>query len=166
MRAAVRLFVLMAVAFVFCSPGLLAQASDLSGTWVFDEARSDGTAVTQNARLGRGGRGGPPAGMVITQSADELTVQRGNQSFTYNLDGSESFGPPGGETKSTVAWDQGALIVTWKREFFAGNDLGYQTSTGRDVYTRSGTTLTVERTVTNARGTGGTQVSKSVYSKS
>jgi hypothetical protein len=166
MRAVLRLIVLMTVPLVWASPTLLAQTSDLSGTWLFDEARSDATAVAENARLVRGGRGGAPAGMVITQSADELTVQRGNQSFTYKLDGSESFGPPGGETKSTVAWDKGALVVTWKREFFAGNTLGYQTSTGRDVYTLTGGTLTVERRVTNARGTGGTQASQAVYNKS
>jgi hypothetical protein len=55
--------------------------------------------------------------------------------------------------------------VTWKREFFAGADRGYQTSTGRDVYTLSGSTLTVERTITNARGSGATQMVRSVYNK-
>jgi hypothetical protein len=93
-------------------------------------------------------------------------MQRGNQTFTYNIDGSEAPGPPGGETKSRMAWEGGKLIVTWKREFFAGTDRGYQTSTGRDVYTLSGSTLTVERTVTNARGSGGTQTVKAVYNKS
>lgn len=45
-------------------------------------------------------------------------------------------------------------------------DRGYQTSTGRDVYALSGATLTVERTTTNARGSGGTQTVKVVYKKS
>ncbi len=138
---------------------------DLSGTWLLDEMRSDPAAVTQ-ARAGRGGRGGGvPGQMVITQTAAEITVQRGNQSFTYKTDGSEMPGPPGGETKSTMAWQNGTLVVTWKREFFAGANLGYQTASGRDVYTLSGGTLTVERTVTNARGNGGTQTTKSVYTK-
>lgn len=143
-----------------------AQATpDLGGTWLLDEMRSDPAAVTQ-ARAGRGGRGGgAPGQMVVTQAADEITVQRGNQTFTYKTDGSEMPGPPGGETKSIMAWQNGTLVVTWKREFFAGANLGYQTASGRDVYTLSGGTLTVERTVTNARGNGGTQTAKSVYTK-
>jgi len=135
--------------------------ADLSGSWALDEARSDPGAAAQSR-----GRGGAIVPMVITQSPTEITVQRGNQTFTYKTDGSESFGPPGGETKSKMHWENGALIVTWTREFYAGNELGYQTSTGRDVYTLTGSTLTVERTAANARGKGGTQTVKSVYTKS
>lgn len=154
----------IAVALVFHPPAAWAQATpDLSGTWTLDAARSDAAAVVQAARGGRGG-GTPP--MVITQSATEISVQRGNQTFTYKTDGSETPGPPGGETKSTMTWENGALVVTWKREFFAGAARGYQTSSGRDVYTRSESTLTVERTISNARGNGGTQTLKSVYSRS
>jgi hypothetical protein len=163
MRVPLFLSVLVATLVVH-APAAGAQASpDLSGTWVLDSARSDAAAVTQAARAGRGGS---PPPMVITQSAAEITVQRGNQTFTYKTDGSELPGPPGGETKSTMAWANGTLVVTWKREFFAGADKGYQTSSGRDVYTLSGSTLTVERTVTNARGNGGTETLKSVYTKS
>jgi len=144
---------------------LLAQGRPtLAGTWMLDESASDPAAATQ-ARGGRRG-GGPPGQMVITQSATEITVQRGNQTFTYNLDGSETPGPPGGETKSRMAWDGGTLVVTWMREFFAGADLGYQTSSGRDVYTLTGDTLTVERTASNVRGRGGEQTVRSVYRKS
>jgi hypothetical protein len=161
MRGTLPLFLIVALA-----PCLVAAQSPtgLSGTWTLDVAKSDPDAVTQ---AGRGGRGGAPAGqLVVTQSSTEITVQRGNQTFTYNIDGSEMPGPPGGETKSRMAWEGGRMVVTWKREFFAGADRGYQTSTGRDVYTLSGSTLTVERTVTNARGSGGTQTVRSVYSKS
>jgi len=157
----------IAATLVLSARGAGAQAApDLSGTWVLDEARSDSAAVAEAARAARGGRGGGTPGMVITQSPTEITVQRGNQTFTYKVDGSEMPGPPGGETKSKMAWQNGALVVTWSREFFAGAERGYQTSTGRDVYALSGSTLTVERTVTNARGTGGTQTLKSVYTKS
>jgi hypothetical protein len=130
---------------------------------VLDAARSDPGALAQ---AGRGGRGGAPAGqLIVSQSATEITVQRGNQTFVYNVDGSEMPGPPGGETKSVMMWEGDTLVVTWKREFFAGAERGYQTSTGRDVYTLSGSTLTVERTVTNARGSGGTETVKSVYTR-
>jgi len=135
---------------------------DLSGTWILDEARSDPGA---RVAAGRGGRGGAPAGQLVVQkSATDITVQRGNQVFVYNVDGSEMPGPPGGETKSRMSWEGGRLVVTWKREFYAG-ERGFQTSTGRDVYTLSGSTLTVERTVTNAGGNGRTEMVKSVYTR-
>ena len=141
-----------------------AQArADLSGTWMLDQGRSDPGALVQ---AGRGGRGTPTGQLVVTQSAADITVQRGNQTYVYNQDGSETPGPPGGETKSRIAWQGNTLVVTWKREFFAGAERGYQTSTGREVYTLDGSTLTVERTVSNARGNGGTETVKSVYSKS
>lgn len=142
-------------------PAWSQSTPDLTGSWVLDEARSDPGAAGQ-AR----GLGGSPVPMVVTQSATEITVQRGNQTFVYKRDGSEMPGPPGGETKSRMRWENGALVVTWTREFFAGKEPGYQTSTGRDVYTLSGSTLTVERSVTNARGKGGAQTVKSVYTKS
>jgi len=142
-------------------PAWSQSTPDLTGSWVLDVARSDPGAAAQ-AR----GRGGNPVPMVITQSATEITVQRGNQTFVYKLDGSEMPGPPGGETKSKMRWENGALVVTWTREFYAGNELGYQTSTGRDVYTLGGSILTVERSATNARGKGGTETVKSVYAKS
>jgi hypothetical protein len=157
-------FVLVVAALTLRAAVAGAQATpDLSGTWTLDASKSDAAAVAQAAR---GGRGGATPAMVITQAADEITVQRGNQTFTYKTDGSEMPGPPGGETKSTMSWQNGGLVVVWKREFFAGAALGYQTSSGRDVYTLGGATLTVERTVTNARGDGATQTLKSVYSKS
>lgn len=155
---------LFLIAGLAAGPAAAQISPDLSGTWTLDLAKSDPEALTQT---GRGGRGGAPAGQIIvTQSATEITVQRGNQTFTYNVDGSETPGPPGGETKSRMAWEGGRLVVNWKREFFAGADRGYQTSTGRDVYSLSGSTLTVERTMTNARGSGGTQTVKAVYNKS
>jgi hypothetical protein len=150
------------LAVLACTAGTAWSQStpDLAGSWALDVARSDPGAAAQNR-----GRGGP-APMVITQSATEITVQRGNQTFIYKLDGSEMPGPPGGETKGRMRWENGALVVTWTREFYAGKELGYQTSTGRDVYTLSGSTLTVERSATNARGKGGTETVKSVYTKS
>lgn len=157
---------LMTVIALGGAPEARAQAQtrpDLSGTWMLDQAKSDPGALAQ---AGRGGRGVPPGQLVVTQSASDITVQRGNQTFVYNVDGSEVPGPPGGETKSRMAWEGNTLVVTWKREFFAGAERGYQTSTGRDVYTLNGSTLTVERTVTNGRGNGGTETVKSVYTKS
>jgi hypothetical protein len=107
---------------------LSAQAiADLSGTWIADASKSD----TATPDVGRG-RGGDPNQLVITKTATELTVsQGGTGNYIYNLDGSERTGPPGGETKSRIAWEGGKLIVTWKREYFAGPDNRWSCRRGR-----------------------------------
>jgi hypothetical protein len=138
---------------------LSAQAlPDLSGTWVADAAKSDPAP----AAAGRG-RGGNPNQMVITKSDTELTVLLGGANYIYNLDGSERSGPPGGETKSKMTVQGGAMVVTWKREYFAGPDKGYLTSTGRDAYALDGGVLTVER-MTAVPGQPA-QTRKTVYNK-
>jgi len=137
---------------------LAAQAiPDLSGTWIVDTGRSDPAPPA----TGRG-RGNPNQ-MVIAKSDQDITVTLGNANYIYNLDGTERTGPPGGETKSRMAWDGGRLVVTWKREFFAGPDKGYLTSTGQDTYTRAGNVLTVERMT--ALPSEAPQTRKTVYNK-
>ncbi|HVZ21305.1 MAG TPA: hypothetical protein VG871_09605 [Vicinamibacterales bacterium] len=130
---------------------------DLSGTWIVDQAKSDPAPQA----VGRG-RGNPNV-MAIMKDANTLTVSVGGADYIYNLDGSERTGPPGGETKSKIAWDGGTLVVTWKREYFAGPDKGYLTSTGRDTYRLAGNVLTVER-MTNAPPQP-PQTRKTVYTK-
>ena len=124
---------------------LSAQAvPDLAGTWVADAAKSDPAP----AAAGRG-RGGNANQLVITKSDADLTVsQGGTGNYIYNLDGSERSGPPGGETKSKMTVQNSTMVVTWKREYFAGPDKGYLTSTGRDTYALDAGVLTVERTTT------------------
>ena len=139
---------------------LSAQAlPDLSGTWVADAARSDQAP----AAAGRG-RGGNQNQLVITRSDTDLTVSLGGAgNYIYNLDGSERSGPPGGETKSRMTVQNGAMVITWKREYFAGPDKGYLTSTGRDTYSVAGGVLTVERmTVLPSQPA---QTRKTVYNK-
>jgi hypothetical protein len=140
---------------------IVAQAQsnpDLSGTWTFDAAKSDPGAATTG-----GGRGGGGTELVIGRSDTQLTVARGGQTFVYNLDGSEVPGPPGGETYSKMAWEGGKLVVTWRRQYYAGA-AGFKVNTGRDVYTLNGNTLTVERTQTNDGAKPVTRTS--VYTKS
>ena len=139
---------LLAAALAVTSVTLSAQAlPDLAGTWIADAAKSDPAPAAA-----RGGRGGNPNQLVITKSDVDLTVsQGGTGNYIYNLDGSERSGPPGGETKSKMSVQGGMMVVTWKREYFAGPDKGYLTSTGRDTYTLAGGVLTVERT-TNLPG--------------
>ena len=75
--------------------------TDFSGTWTFDEAKSDpAPAGRGGGGGGGGGRGGgrmggaPATAMTIKQTATELSIDRttaqGNQTAVYKLDGSES----------------------------------------------------------------------------
>jgi hypothetical protein len=97
-----RLIFAAALAVALAVPALSqAQAkADLTGTWTFDEAKSDPAGGPGGGGGGRGpgggGRmgGGPPSKLVITQTATELTVERtlpnGTETAVYKLDGTES----------------------------------------------------------------------------
>ncbi len=139
-----RVVVLTAMLAVTVAGANAQSTPNLSGTWTIDAAKSDPAPAVPG---GPGGRGrGNQNQMVITQTPTQITVAIGNANYIYNLDGSERTGPPGGETKSKMAWEGATLVVTWKREYFAGPDKGYLTSTGKDTYVLSGNELTVERT--------------------
>jgi hypothetical protein len=151
-----------AVAAAVAVAGVAAQSTpNLSGTWILDAAKSDPPPAAPAGGRGRGNQNQ----MVITQTPTEITVALGfNNNYIYNLDGSERTGPPGGETKSRIAWEGGTLVVTWKREYFAGPELGYVTSTGKDTYVMEGNVLTVER-MTAAQGSQPRQTRRTVYTK-
>ena len=136
---------------------LSAQARpDLSGTWTLDTDKSDAVAVAA-------GRGATPPQLIISFSGtNDLTITQNGQPVPYKFDGTEMPGPPGGETKSTAAWEGDKLVITWRREYFAGKD-GYLTRRGRDVYSVAGTVLTIEKTTTTPQGVSTTR--KVVYSK-
>lgn len=143
-----------------------AQAkADLSGTWTFDEAKSDpaggpgggGGGGGRGPGPGGGGRmgGGTPSQLVIKQTATELTVERtlpnGTETAVYKLDGSESPNKMGmGESRSKASWEGGNLVVTGK--------LAVSTPQGdfeidtKEVYAVSGGVLTVTTTRTTPRG--------------
>src|SRR5215213_6264866 len=90
------------LALLLAVPSLaLAQTKpDLSGTWTFDEAKSDpAPARAGGGGGGGGGRGGgrmggaPATAMTIKQTAGQLSMDRttaqGAQTVVYKLDGSE-----------------------------------------------------------------------------
>jgi hypothetical protein len=153
-----------------------AQANpDLSGTWALDEAKSDpapavpaGRAGARSdagaATAGRGGRaGGPPANqLTISQTPTEVTIAQGSQNLTFKFDGTETFYFQNGEIRATAAWNGGTLIVSWKKELFAGPAKGYVTTTGKDSYSVAGNVLTIERTTVAPESA---QTRKLVYSK-
>jgi len=154
-----RLLAAVAIAMV-AVVGTIAQSTpNLGGTWMLDAAKSDPAPAVPAGGRGRGNQNQ----MVITQAPSEITVAIGANTYIYNLDGTERTGPPGGETKSRIAWSGGRLVVTWKREYFAGPDKGYLTSTGQDTYALDGNILTVQRTTEGPSQPA--QTRKSVYNK-
>lgn len=107
-----------------------AQTPDFSGTWQLDRDASDMPERGAGPRGGRGGGpgrragggggpggfGGPAARLVITQSADLLTVEqqtpRGSRAVRYRLDGGESTSAgPRGDLVTTSSWDGPTLLT-------------------------------------------------------
>jgi hypothetical protein len=139
--------------------------ADLSGTWTFDEAKSDPAPAGRGG--GGGGRGGfgPATKLVIKQTAGELTVESTNANGTntavYKLDGSESVNKMGmGEAKSKAAWEGGNLVVTGQQQLQTPN--GTFDITTKDVYSLQGGVLTITQTRTTGRGDN---TRKLVYNK-
>jgi hypothetical protein len=139
---------------------VLAQAkADFSGTWMFDQAKSDPAPGAGGGGGGRGGGGrmggGTPTKLVIKQTGTELTVEsalaNGAQTAVYKLDGSESVNKTGrGESKSKASWDGANLVVTGKQAL--STPQGDFEIDIKDVYSVSGTTLTLTTTRTTPRG--------------
>ncbi len=123
MRTRTTLTVLASVVLVFGSTGpATAQGIDFTGTWQLDREASEFPEF--GGLRGRGGRGrGGPGGvrggaatLVITQTADLLTIEqqseRGTRTLSYHLDGSESSNEGRrGDLTSTSAWDGSALVT-------------------------------------------------------
>jgi hypothetical protein len=141
-----------------------AQAkADLSGTWTFDEAKSDAPAGPGGGG-GGGGRGpggggrmggGTPSKLVIKQTATELTVERtlpnGAETAVYKLDGSESTNKSGmGESRTKASWDGSNLVLSGKQAISTPQG-DFEIDT-KEVYSVSGAVLTVTTTRTTPRG--------------
>ncbi len=158
-------FVVVALAAALAVPALvLAQAkADLSGTWTFDEAKSDpapappGGGGGGGGGRGGGGRGGggTPTKLVIKQTGADLTVEstlaNGAQTAVYKLDGSESVNKTAmGQSKSKASWDGANLVIAGKQSITTQQG-EFEIDT-KDVYSVSGSTLTVTTTRTTPRG--------------
>jgi len=152
---------------------VLAQAkTDFSGTWTFDEAKSDPAPARAGGGGGGGGRGGgrmggaPPTAMTIKQSASELTMDRttaqGAQTVVLKLDGSESKNTIGmGPAVSKAVWDGPRLVVTTTQTVQGRG--GEITIDSREIYSVSGNTLTIDITRTTPMGA---VTRKLIYTKS
>ena len=151
-------------ALVFCTALALAmpivasaQKADFSGTWTFDEAKSDPAPAGRGGGGGGGGRGGggTASKLVIKQTAGDLTVERtlpnGAETLVFKLDGSESVNKMGmGEGKSKATWDGNNLVITTQQQL--QTQQGTFDITVKDVYSMSGGVLTLTTTRTTGRG--------------
>jgi hypothetical protein len=157
-----RVGIIAAAVFAVASMAFAQAKPDFSGTWTLD-AEASGMAAPP-AGGGGGGRGGGALGngATVKQTADALTIERtmGENKVvtTYKLDGTESKNTTMGrggntmESVSTAKFDGPKLTIVSKM------DMGGQAVESTQVWTVSGSTLTVEST--NARGT-----QKRVYKK-
>ena len=164
--------VAVALAAALVVPALTwAQAkADFSGTWTFDEAKSDpapargggggGGGGAPGGGGGGGGRGGGMGGgtatkLVIKQTAGDLTVEstlpNGAQTAVYKLDGSESVNKmAAGEAKTKATWEGANLVLNGATTLTTPQ--GEMSITSKEVYSVSGSVLTVTTTRTTPRG--------------
>ena len=163
-----------ALALVLALPSLgLAQAkTDFSGTWTFDEAKSD-PAPARAGGGGGGGRGGgrmggaPATAMTIKQTATELSMDRtmaqGPQTVVLKLDGTDSTNTIGmGPATSKAVWDGPRLVVTTTQTMQGRGGGGEVTITSKEIYSVAGNVLTIETTRTTPAGD---QTRKLIYTK-
>jgi hypothetical protein len=128
-----------------------APPADFSGVWKMDPTRSE--SAHQDVAVG-------PVTLLITQSADELTIETktgerdkaaiANETLTYKLDGSESAieGNGGTPVKSKAHWDGVKLVTETAR------NVQNSTVTTRYVFSlaANGTEMTIEKTLTVQHG--------------
>ncbi len=131
---------------------LLAQPNpSLAGRWTIDRSGAP-------AGRGRGGIAGIPIAtmLVVRVSRDAVIVDADTgsgqaiQTSVFKLDGTANDvpGPLGWETKATAQWQGDALVVTTRRSMTGPT--GPMSVDVKDVYTASGDTLTIDRSMGRA----------------
>jgi hypothetical protein len=178
-----RVAILTALGLLVMSVSLvLAAQTDFSGTWVLDKSKSETPQLGQG-RLGRAGQG---AGqnrkaaavsprLVVTQTPDELTVERGfpasgdqgaGQRQTFRLDGAETTNQAVGgrtELKTKASWKGDTLQIRGTEKM--SSQRGEISLNFNEVWSLSadGKVLTIKTTRTTARDVDITI--KQVYNK-
>ena len=161
----------LAVAVALVATTAAQAKTDLSGTWTFDEAKSDPAPARAGGGGGGGGRGGgrmggaPATAMTIKQTAGELTMDRttaqGAQTVVLKLDGSESKNTIGmGPAVSKAVWDGPRLVVTTTQTVQGRG--GEITINSKEIYSVQGNVMTIETTRTTPAGD---QTRKLIYTK-
>jgi hypothetical protein len=155
------------------STAVWAQAkTDFSGSWTFDQARSDpAPAGRRGGGAGRGGSAGAPMSLTITQTNAQITIDRamgpaGMTSAVYKLDGSESTNLMGDVflSKSRISWDGPRLVITTVKDMGLGPN-GKMSEDSKEILSVESGVLTITATMRVTPDGGGERTRKLVYTK-
>jgi hypothetical protein len=134
-----------------------AQAkTNFSGSWTFDQGKSD-PPPAQGRRGGggggRGGGGGVATALTIEQTPTQITIERamgpaGTTSAVYKLDGSQSTNALGDVflSRSKVSWEGPNMVITTVKDQGQGPN-GMMSEDLKEVYSLDGGVLTVVATM-------------------
>ena len=165
MEKHVKALVAATLALVIAVPfmGRAQTRPDFSGTWTFDEAKSDPAPAGRGGGgrgrgLGLGAGAGTSGPVVIAQTATDITIGAN----TIKFDGSETTitGGRGGAARAKASWEGAQLVIT------SSLDVRGFSVTTKEVRSLSadGKVMTVETTLTGPQGGGGTR--KTIFNKS
>ena len=139
---------------------------DFSGTWRFDAAKSTGEPVIPRHLEPLGIKPSDPT-LIIEQTPTELAVTIGDLGLLYMLDGTQNnisaTGIPG-FPRGKAVWEKGRLVITLTQEGYDATKGEYVRTPGKEIYSLSGNTLTIDKSQTLLDGTVETR--KLVYTKS
>jgi hypothetical protein len=162
----------LAAIIAFPAAGWAQTKTNFSGTWTFDQTKSD-PAPSRRGRGGGGRGGGPPVPMTltITQTPSQIMIDRtmgpdGLVSGVYKLDGSESTNAMGDVflSRSKVSWDGAKMVITTSKDMGMGPD-GPLAEDSKETYGLDGGVLTVTVSTHNNSVPNGDQTRKLVYNK-
>jgi hypothetical protein len=132
--------------------------TNFSGSWTFDQGKSDPPPMQGRRGGGYGGRGGGgnvATSLTIEQTPSQITIERamgatGTTSAVYKLDGSESTNALGDVflSRSKVSWEGPNLVITTVKDQGQGPD-GMMSENLKEVYSLEGGVLTVTATAHN-----------------
>lgn len=164
-------FCLVSVFLMAFNVNVDAQKPNFSGTWTFNQQKSELGQVAQGGQRGFGMGGGT---LNITQSGNTLTIDRvferqGEKRTTttkYTLDGKESVNSTGrGSSKSTAVWssDNKSLTISTTRSFEFNDQRRESKSVEVWTLADGGKSLVINSTRSIQQG--GERKSKLVYDK-
>jgi hypothetical protein len=156
MRNALITAVALAALVALPAAGWAQAKTNFSGSWTFDQAKSDQPPAQGRRGGGAGGRGGSsgvPASLTIEQTPTQITIERamgpaGTTSAVYKLDGSESTNALGDVflSKSKVSWEGPNLVITTVKDMGQGPN-GIMSENVKEVYSLDGGVLTLVTTM-------------------
>lgn len=175
MRHALIAAVALAALVALPATGWAQAKTNFSGSWTFDQAKSDQPAAQGRRGGGGGGRGGGagvPASLMIEQTPTQITIERamgpaGTTSAVYKLDGGESSNALGDVflSRSKVSWEGPNLVITTVKDMGQGPN-GMMSEDLKEVYSLEGGVLTVVSTMRVTPAVpNGNRTRKLVYNK-